>query len=53
MKRFPLHISDELADLINKAAFITKKSKQQLCQEAIRKHMTEITKGLTITIEPQ
>lgn len=41
---FPLRITAEMRDAITEAAYISKVSKQQLCQDAIRAWIEKVLK---------
>ena len=44
-KKFPLTLDEKMYDLIKHAAFITDKSKQQYCLDAIKKEAREDLKS--------
>jgi uncharacterized protein (DUF1778 family) len=50
---FPLRLTDEMHELITKAAFVTGKSKHQYCIDAIRKVVEKDAEGVQISRIPK
>ncbi len=53
MKNFQVKLSDELHEMLHKAAFVTGKSKHQYILDAIRKEAEKDAQSIQISYLPQ